>query len=369
MKKFFMKTNIILEICLSPDLGGLELTVVDMFHYFKLKTPTFIAVSQSGKLKKFIEDEQKKIILPKSKLFSLLKAKKLASYIDTHQIDILHFHWNKDMLVVVLAKLLSLRKPKIVQSRHMMMTRLKNDIYHRWLYKNIDTIHAVTEEVQYQLQKFIPQDICPKLEMVYLGTKKPEINKTVLLSLREKYNADNNFFIGIVGRIEEGKGQYLAIEALSLLKYLKNIKLLIIGSAMKKSYLEDLKKQVLKLNLEDQVVFIDFSKNIDSYMHIFDIFILATKKETFGLVLLEAMMSKTAVLATNKGGPTEIINDGVDGLLFERNKEDLAKKIELLYLDSEYRNSIANKGYEKVQKMFQREKQLEKLYKVVVNEN
>ena len=63
---------------------------------------------------------------------------------------------------------LSKRKPKIIQTRNMTMTRFKDDVYHKWLYKNIDTMHAVTQQVKEQLEKFIPLDIRPRVAVVYM---------------------------------------------------------------------------------------------------------------------------------------------------------------------------------------------------------
>ena len=79
--------------------------------------------------------------------------------------------------VVVLGKILSKWKPKIMQTRNITMTRFKDDFYREWLYKNINTMHAVTNQVKEQIQKFVPKDICPNVEMVYMGTDANNINK------------------------------------------------------------------------------------------------------------------------------------------------------------------------------------------------
>ena len=61
-------------------------------------------------------------------------------------------------------------KPKLVQSRHMNMTRFKSDFYHRHLYKNIDLMIAVTEQVKQQITRYVPEEICPQVEVSYIGT-------------------------------------------------------------------------------------------------------------------------------------------------------------------------------------------------------
>jgi glycosyltransferase involved in cell wall biosynthesis len=246
----------------------------------------------------------------------------------------------------------------------MSMTRFKSDFYHKWLYKNIDTMHAVTHQVQAQLEKFIPDDIRPNVKMVYMGTKQIATNDKKIDILKEKYKLKDEFVVGIVGRIEEIKGQYLVIEAIKILENL-NIKALIVGDTMNDKYLNELKQKTIDLNIEDKIIFTGFTKEVDNHMQLFDTNILATPKETFGLVVIEAMINKICMIATNKGGPLEIIDDCIDGLLFDRTSDDLALKIKSLYENEEYKNKLAFNGYKKAKDMFDRDIQNNKLYNVI----
>jgi glycosyltransferase involved in cell wall biosynthesis len=169
-----------------------------------------------------------------------------------------------------------------------------------------------------------------------------------------------------VGRIQDEKGQFLVIDAIKRLKNL-NIKALIVGDTMDKYYLNNLKQQIKNQNIENKIIFVGFTKDINEYMSIFDVNILATTKETFGLVVIEAMINKVCIIATNSGGPLEIIDDGVDGLLFERDSKNLAKKIKLLYDDKNYKDNLALAGYRKAKDMFDSHTQNTKLYNLIEN--
>jgi len=354
----------ILEFCLSPDLGGLELFMINCFKSFKEKTNCKIVVEENTKLDKYIANSDQ-LYLKRNKFFPIIPALKLAKYIDNHNIDIIHFHWTKDIATVVLAKVLSRKNPKIMQTRNMTMTRFKSDFYHKWLYKNISVMHAVTVQVQEQLKKFIPFDVCPKIEMVYMGTKEENTEETKLLRLRKSYKlVQEDFVVGIVGRIEDTKGQFLVIEAISKLNN-PNIKALIVGHTMDENYLTSLKDKIKDFGLENQIIFTGFTKEVAEHMKLFDTNILATPHETFGLVVIEAMMNKVCMIATNKGGPLEIIKDKEDGLLFNRTSEDLADKIQILYNDNQYKESLADKGYKKAKMKFDNIIQLDQLYKTI----
>lgn len=350
----------ILEVCLSPDLGGLELYAYSCYQSFSKNTEVEFVISKDGKLDHYFDD-QNKFYLKRSKL-PIASARRLAHHIDEKGIELVHFHWTKDILTVVLAKFFSKTKPKVIQSRHMRMTRFKDDFYHKWLYKNIDMMHTVTKEVQKQLEKFIPHDILPKIETIYPGVK-PKQSQDIS-ELVKRYKHENVFSIVIVGRIEEAKGQSVVIEALAKLSNL-DIQLFVVGAAMQQSYLEELQTRVKELSIEDKVIFTGFTKEVDKYLQLSDLSIMATQNETFGLVVIESMANGTPVLAKNMGGPLEIIEDKVDGVFYDGSVFDLALKIKSLYDDRNLLQKISQNAMEKVSKQFDFQTQLDKLYKVI----
>ena len=166
------KNKNILEVCFSPDLGGLELYMQNCAKDLSEKFNVLSIINTNSKLKNyFINSSYKYIELERKSSFSIKLIWKLSKIIDNYEIDIIHFHWTKDLPIIVFAKLLSKQKPKIIQTRHMTMTRFKNDFYHKFLYKNIDTIICVTKELENQIQKFISSEIRPKTKVLYLGIK------------------------------------------------------------------------------------------------------------------------------------------------------------------------------------------------------
>jgi glycosyltransferase involved in cell wall biosynthesis len=364
-----MTSKKILEVCLSPDLGGLELYMARCSNELSKNFKVSCVVSLKSKLKDFITNG-KRYELKRKSSFSITDSLKLARIIDNEQIDIVHFHWTKDIPIVVLAKKFSKRKPKIVQTRHMTMTRFKDDLYHNFLYKNIDTIICVTKAVQEQIQKYIPKKVRPKTELLYLGANEAEIlNEEEIKAFKEELEINDSFMIGLIGRINEFKGQYLLIEAMKILKEKElNLKSFIIGHAMSEEYLVKLKQKVKDYNLEEQVNFVGFTKEPTKFMQACDSVLMTSKNETFGLVTIEAMKAKTAVIGANSGGVIEIIDDKKTGLLFESgNYEDLAFKIEKLYYDSNLKNKIAKAGQEKANEYFDNAKQFEKLRSLFKN--
>jgi L-malate glycosyltransferase len=340
----------ILELCLSPDLGGLELYMVRASHFLN----AYSVINENGKLEPYYQNSD--FHYSKIGRYSFIK---LARLIDENDIDLLHLHWTKDIPIAVLAKLLSRKKPKLVQTRNMRMTRFKDDFYHRFLYKNIDMMLPVTHQVKEQLEKFIPADIRPKVDVLYMGAETPlTISDSEKINLRESLGLSGTFVAGIIGRIEEAKGQHLLLEAIKRLNDAGIVaKALIVGHTMDEVYLNDLLNRY-----GEYAVFTGFTREVQKYMQLCDVAVLATENETFGLVVIEAMMCGICVLASDTGGPLEIIDHEQNGLLFKTNQvDDLYHYLQILAQNPELRQTLASAGVDKARVEFDSRKQFQAL--------
>jgi len=351
----------ICELCLSPDLGGLELYMLRAARYLGEKESCVAVINEEGKLKGQFDKESLPYTVLKRQNMLLLwsSARQFAHFIDQEEIDLIHVHWTKDLPIAVMAKILSKRKPAIVQTRHMRMTRFKEDMYHRFLYKNIDLIIAITQQVQKQLKKFIPNDIRPKVELLYSGAEIPtQLGIEEKRSQRRRWGLGDAFTVGIVGRIEKTKGQHLVLGAVKQLSDEGvDAKALIVGHAMDEGYFTQLKEQYASVG-----VFTGFTKEAQSMMQLCDVVVLATDNETFGLVLVEAMMSGVCVVASDSGGPLEIIDDGITGLLFKTsNQNDLADILGVLAHHPHRRIVFSTAAKHKAMESFEAKKQFEQL--------
>lgn len=84
----------------------------------------------------------------------------------------------------------------------------------------------------------------------------------------------------------------------------------------------------LELNLEKHVLFLGFRRDVNELLAAFDVFVLPSISEGFSLATVEAMAAGRPVIATRSGGPEELIDDGVTGLLVpSRDPQSLAAKI------------------------------------------
>lgn len=372
----------VLELCLSAGLGGLELYVFRSSEALANspsdKNTVHVALRQDSKLDKYYKDHHSNNISRSNmhyikQFFSplpLLNARKLAVIIDNNRIDVIHMHWGKDLPLAAFAKAFSRRKPTLVYTRQMMITREKNDFYHNFLYRQLDLLLTITKELETLCKKFIPL-FTDKITTLYYGVKPPKqlLDKNSIQQQREKLGfLKDDFIAGLIGRLEQNKGQHLLIEALNTAKQNgQNIKALIVGHEMDPGYRDKLKAQANELGVLENIIFQDFTSEPQQLMQLCDCVILATAQETFGLVLPEAMRAGVAVIGSNSGGVPEIIDHQKTGLLFEsKNAHSLYQQIAYYYDDPERRSEIAKQGKIKADKKFDNDKhfqQLENIFK------
>ena len=354
----------VMELCCSPNKGGLELYYADICNALKGKVQVLAVISHDSKLKKLIHAEQEEII-KKAHYLPLIAAKKLANLIDKQRIDVIHMHWGKDLTLAVLAKIFSKTKPKMMLTRHMQFPSRKDSVFHRFLYKHIDHIMAITQTMAADLKRFIPEDVQPIISVNYLGVSPAkQADKQVIQQRRMQYDAGgSHFLIALVGRIDYAKGHEFLLDALKIAKD-KGLpfKALIVGHPMQESYLESLKQKVVDAGLEQHMIFTGFVDKPRELMQACDVLILPTIEETFGLVLIEAMSVGVPVIGSNRGGVPEIISHQETGLLFEStNAQSLFDALYALYQSPETAKSYADKALAVVQDKFNADKHVQRL--------
>ena len=115
-----------------------------------------------------------------------------------------------------------------------------------------------------------------------------------------------------------------------------------------------MKNQILEFGLVNKVVVIPFQKEIEKFWNSIDIAVVpSTEPEPFGMVVIEAMLAKKPVIASNHGGPTEIIIQNETGLLFEPNNlNSLSHALEKLIKDKQARTLYGENGFNRVHTTF-----------------
>ncbi|MEQ1885789.1 MAG: glycosyltransferase family 4 protein [Bryobacteraceae bacterium] len=157
--------------------------------------------------------------------------------------------------------------------------------------------------------------------------------------------------VGCVCGIREEKDLPTLIRAVhQVLPEIPGIRLVLVGSGPAEPEIEALRRE---LKLENVCVLVPQTTNTTPWYQATDIFVLPSISEASSNALLEAMSSECAVIASAIGGNREIVQSGVNGLLFPaRDVTALANALRKFTADASYRRALAAAGRESVEANF-----------------
>lgn len=162
------------------------------------------------------------------------------------------------------------------------------------------------------------------------------------------FDENNSHVIISVGRLAEQKRFDRLLRVFSIVK--KNnhrLFLIVIGDGKLRPQLCELAE---KLNIHESVDFIGFKQNPWAWISKADIFVLSSDYEGFPNVLLEAMACETPIVSTDcLSGPSELITNGINGLLVPtQDEEEMAIAINELLSDEVLRRKFSSEGSKKI---------------------
>ncbi len=163
----------------------------------------------------------------------------------------------------------------------------------------------------------------PKKITVIMNGVEPirEADGTEKAELREKYGlSDTDFVCSICARLEDVKGhEYLIKAAKIIAEKTKNIKFLIVGTGSIEAELHELAN---RLGVSDTVIFTGFMSDTAPVLGVSDIAVNCSwGTEASSLAIAEAMSLGLPTVASDFGGNPSVIEDGVNGILYEKKNE------------------------------------------------
>jgi glycosyltransferase involved in cell wall biosynthesis len=222
----------------------------------------------------------------------------------------------------------------------------KKDIVHNFIYRTIKGAITLTEKMRGELLKnTIIKSHKVKAIPYGIEIEKFNPNNHIKSECRAMFGLPTHKFIfGYIARIEDQKDQKTAIKAFGKAN-LDNALLCLAGTPATKEYLAELQQLITEHSLEDSVEILDFTPHVDKLMNAFDVFVMSSQSETFGLVNAEALASGLPVLATDSGGVPEIIKHNENGLLFtQKDYETLSQYMSLICRNEELIRKFSQSG-------------------------
>ena len=256
---------------------------------------------------------------------------------------VVHAHLSTMEFLAALLKFKLKKRFKLIVTKHLdsffLEASFGRKIFFRGIYidkfiiNQSDKIICISNQVKKYFSKEIIQK--NKYKTVYYGfssrdfLNSPNIN-IKLNSLRKKYNLKKNETILLnVARHVKQKSLKILLKAFSIYcKKQDKAKLILVGNGRETG---NLKKLAIELNINSRICWINNYENIKDIFLLSDIFVLPSEYEGLGLVLLEAMSSKTPIIASKSSAIPEVIQNNYNGYLFQKNNSrNLAQKLFLI---------------------------------------
>ncbi|MDD3086880.1 MAG: glycosyltransferase family 4 protein [Patescibacteria group bacterium] len=200
-----------------------------------------------------------------------------------------------------------------------------------------DLVIAVSRSVK----KFLERRVLKEQKKIVVITNAIDLDDKKLVAKIDKKS--DQLMVGTVGALVKRKGQVYLLQAFSRVAMsLPKARLEIVGEGPERARL---RAEIKNLGLESKVQLLGEQKKPEKFMNRWDLFVLPSLSEVFGIVILEAFEAGLPVVATNVGGIPEIIKSGENGVLVPPKDTDrLAKTISWLLAEKTDRERLAKEG-------------------------
>jgi len=369
-----------LVVCLSHSWGGLEQVAAnDAMDLVSQGLNVKVLCLEGSPIHENLVHRQMNDVVPlnfrpRNHLDLKLRAE-LGRLIDSG-INLIHTH-QTSLLGSIVPWIWKRPSVALFATRHILNNHSKKTPYHRLLYGRLDGLMVISRTVMQNVlaTHWVPQG---RVKVVHLGLDfdlfdPDRVNPD---EQRAKWGADGDtVVIGLVGRIDPAKGQATFIKsAAGLLKHLRageKLKFVIVGEetlGSSTNHLQELKEMVSQFRLDDHVVFAGYQENIPEVMRAFDVFVMPSKQEAFGLVAIEAMAMECPIVISSGGSAAEIVGAEEYGLIMKPDDPyDLQRQLRHLLDNPMQRVQMGQRAREHVKSHYDRKARVQRTLELYEN--
>lgn len=349
-----------LFINFSPSWGGLEMSSVTLFKLLASRgREVWFAADPRGRIfEDLCSSPFSGRLLPvrNMKYFDPLGWLKVRPLIFSRGVRIIHSFKASDVFFgAALKRLWPGADLRLLLHLQMLPKRSRRDFLHRAAYRQLDLIITLTRQIAERAGELWPIERRIAVPVPWGIDPLPyRSHRGRSAEARRRFGVpEGRIVLGIAGQLCEIKGQILVLEAfLRIRRRFPQAMLLIAGAPARgdREYLPRLQAFVREHALGENVKILGFVEDVPRFMAALDVFVLGSRAEPFGLVVIEAMASGCLTVASRAGGVPEIIDHGRDGLLYESgDPAALAASLEsALTMEAERRAAIVRAAQDKV---------------------
>lgn len=304
----------ILVVGMSDNIGGIETYFHNYYRYIDKEKYQFDFVTVCDTIAfadEYKENGSKIISLPSFIKHPIRYYNEMRKIIRDNKYDVVHINMLSAANVLPVKAALAEKVPKVIVHSH------NTDVPKGLIRK---TLHGINKRLLVKPE--LTRLACSKMAGEWLFGSDSDftvINDGIEIDkfsfdlnsrkeIRKKYNiGDSDFLIGNVGRICEQKNQTFLVDVLKKIEN-KNIKLMMVGDGDKKKIIVD---KIRDYGLENRVVIVPTVLDVEKYYNAFDLFVLTSRFEGFGMVAVEAQANGLTCVLPDYLKETEIFSNQI----------------------------------------------------------
>lgn len=280
---------------------------------------------------------------------------RLTKLMKREQYDVVHVHGSEAGILARIAARIA-KVPVVIAELHGYANRNPDSIMERTVYRWIeqaldrvtDAYVAVSGHVERQ---WLERRICDKsrLQVIHHSLDLASFPDRGVVSRPGR--AAGKPVVGTVCLLEARKGLHSLVEAMpAVVAKVSGVRFAIVGEGPLREWMA---QRATELGVIDHVDFMGWRKDVPELMWQFDLFALPSRRESFGLVFLEAMASRCPVVGSCNDGIPEVVANGETGSLVPSDDPAaLAAAISDLLLDQAKAERFAEAGRRRVETLF-----------------
>ena len=359
----------ILQVCSADALGGGEYHVADLCRALSERGHELhLAARRGSALGLLLAEEPVEVHeLPLRNATDVASSLELARLIRRLKIDVIHGHVARDYPVCGLAARLS--RAALFLTRHHFRPFPRSRLY-QWAIDPARALIAVSSAVSETLSIAFPK-LADRIVIIPNWIDGDRAGVLPREEARQQLGLTRPLTVAVIGQISRIKQQHVFLEACARLlsSGRSDINVLLAGEAARgdETYVAEIRKLIRETGISDVAIMAGFVPSFSRYLSAVDLVVVPSANEGFSLVVLESMAAGVAVIATNRGGPAEIIQNGVTGVLVPPGDVGaLERAMSSLLTDHDLRLNLGLSAKESARMRFARENlvgRIEALYR------
>ncbi|MCX7711589.1 MAG: glycosyltransferase family 4 protein [Clostridia bacterium] len=282
-------------------------------------------------------------------------------------IDLIHTQYLRENYIALLSRFFNPKVKVMYTSHFIMANNFVLRVFNRILTRLEANIISVCNKGKQMLMSNGLDG--KKIKVIFNGVDPNFWGDPIESTMRKEFGIDEDAFVFLCGsRFAYDKGHKFLIQSVAELKKTtdKKFKCVLANDG---PLLEECKQLVKDLDLEGDIIFTGFRKDIKNLIAGSDLYINSSEHEALSFAIIEVLASGLPVIATDMGGNDDIINAETNcGILVQYNDaKGLAASIQKIMGNKELQKNLRKNALKAIQERFNLDKMVEETYNLYVD--